>query len=162
MVRRWHEATSLPADQLDPYTGPRPVRGAGGFGDRTQAGLQARQMADRHPDWRLPELAEELGTVARNERRFIGFAEADISRSEQYKGQVVVTTMHKAKGLEWDKSTWSQSTTMTFPSACLKIVSSRSRGTSVTSSIYRQRLAQLEALDANPDLFDYDEGTRPL
>jgi DNA helicase-2/ATP-dependent DNA helicase PcrA len=57
-----------------------------------------------NPDWRLPELTDELAVIAKNERRFIGFGEDDEGfNPESYKGRVVVGTMHKAKGLEWDR-----------------------------------------------------------
>jgi DNA helicase-2/ATP-dependent DNA helicase PcrA len=63
-----------------------------------------RQTGNNHPDWRLPELNSELGAIARNERRFLGFSEEDSGFDpERHKGKVVVTTMHKAKGLEWDR-----------------------------------------------------------
>ena len=62
------------------------------------------QAADDHPEWRLPELTTELGVIARNERRFIGFSADDSGFDpDRYKGKVVVTTMHKSKGLEWDR-----------------------------------------------------------
>ncbi len=52
----------------------------------------------------LPEMTEELAVIAKNERRFLGFSEDDLGFDpENYKGRVVVSTMHKAKGLEWDR-----------------------------------------------------------
>ncbi|HET8669466.1 MAG TPA: 3'-5' exonuclease, partial [Candidatus Saccharimonadales bacterium] len=40
----------------------------------------------------------------KNERRFIGFSADDSGfNPDQHRGKVVVTTMHKAKGLEWDR-----------------------------------------------------------
>ncbi len=63
-----------------------------------------RQAGQDHPAWRLPELSDELGVIARNERRFLGFSDDDLGFDpERYKGKVVVATMHKAKGLEWDR-----------------------------------------------------------
>jgi DNA helicase-2/ATP-dependent DNA helicase PcrA len=63
-----------------------------------------RQASRDHPAWRLPELSEELAVIARNERRFLGFSDDDLGFDpERYKGKVVVATMHKAKGLEWDR-----------------------------------------------------------
>jgi DNA helicase-2/ATP-dependent DNA helicase PcrA len=52
----------------------------------------------------LPELTGELHLIARNERRFLGFSEDDSGFDpSHHPGKVVVTTMHKAKGLEWDR-----------------------------------------------------------
>ena len=66
--------------------------------------LVLRKVADDHPEWRLPELTAELAVIAKNERRFIGFSSDDSGFDpERHRGKVVVTTMHKAKGLEWDR-----------------------------------------------------------
>jgi DNA helicase-2/ATP-dependent DNA helicase PcrA len=62
-----------------------------------------RQFSDDHPDWRLPEFTEELANIARNERRYLGFSREDEAfNPDLYPGRVLVATMHKAKGLEWD------------------------------------------------------------
>src|SRR5258706_11226831 len=66
--------------------------------------LDLLQAADDQADLRMPELTAELGVIARNERRFIGFSSDDSGFDPNaYRGKVVVTTMHKAKGLEWDR-----------------------------------------------------------
>jgi DNA helicase-2/ATP-dependent DNA helicase PcrA len=66
--------------------------------------LVMRQLAGENPHWRLPELTPNLAEIARNERRFIGFSADDSGFDpQQHKGVVVVSTMHKAKGLEWDR-----------------------------------------------------------
>jgi len=104
ILRRWLEAVTLPVDQLvltlalELFTEPADLALA------HKLALVLRKAADDHRDWRLPELTAELGVIARNERRFIGFSSDDSGFDpEQYKGKVVVTTMHKAKGLEWDR-----------------------------------------------------------
>ena len=104
VLRRWLEAVTLPVDQLlltlalELFTEPADLALA------HKLALVLRKAADDHRDWRLPELTAELGVIAKNERRFIGFSSDDSGFDpEQYKGKVVVTTMHKAKGLEWDR-----------------------------------------------------------
>ena len=52
--------------------------------------------------YRLPDLADELDRVANNAQRFIGFGEDDLGFTPRA-GRVTVATMHKAKGLEWDR-----------------------------------------------------------
>jgi DNA helicase-2/ATP-dependent DNA helicase PcrA len=79
--------------------------------------LVLHQAADDHPDWRLPELTAELGVVAKNERRFLGFSADDSGFDpERHRGKVVVSTMHKAKGLEWDRVYLMSVTNYDFPS----------------------------------------------
>ncbi len=103
-VQRWLEAVTLPIDQLiltlaqDIFTRPSELALA------HKLALVLRQAAEDHPDWRLKELKDELVVIAKNERRFIGFSSDDTGFDpENHRGQVVVTTMHKAKGLEWDR-----------------------------------------------------------
>ncbi len=104
VVRRWQSAALLPIDQLvltlaqDLFIEPADLAIA-----HKLAGL-LRQKSDSHPSWQLPELSEELETIAKNKRRFIGFSEDDSGFDpDRYRGRIVITTMHKAKGLEWDR-----------------------------------------------------------
>ena len=104
IVRRWQGTALLPIDQMiltlaqDLFNEPADLALA------HKLALVLRQSSNDHGDWRLPELTAELGVVARNERRFLGFSSDDSGfNPEKYRGKVVVCTMHKAKGLEWDK-----------------------------------------------------------
>ena len=103
-LRRWQGTTVLPIDQMvltlsqDLFTAPHDLALA------HKLALVLRQVSDDHADWRLPELTGELSLIARNERRFLGFSEDDSGFDpSHHAGKVVVTTMHKAKGLEWDR-----------------------------------------------------------
>jgi DNA helicase-2/ATP-dependent DNA helicase PcrA len=103
-VRRWLEAVTLPIDQLVLTLGQDIFTEAADLALAHKLALVLRKAANDHPEWRLPELTAELAVIARNERRFIGFSADDSGFDpEQHKGKVVVTTMHKAKGLEWDR-----------------------------------------------------------
>ncbi|MBN1248738.1 MAG: ATP-dependent helicase [Anaerolineae bacterium] len=164
LVRRWQGTTVLPIDQIiltlaqDFFDDPVDLAIA------HKLALVLRQTADAHPDWRLPELTEELAVVARNERRFLGFADADIGFDpEVYRGQVVVTTMHRAKGLEWDKVYLMSVNDYNFPSAQPQDqYISEPWFVRDQLNLQAEALAQLKALETNPDLFDYDEGTPTL
>lgn len=104
IIQRWQGTTVLPIDQMvltlaqDLFTEPTELALA------HKLALVLRQASADHPDWRLPELTSELGVVAKNERRFLGFSSDDSGFDpERHRGKVVVSTMHKAKGLEWDR-----------------------------------------------------------
>jgi len=116
LVRRWQGAAALPVDQLlltlaqDLFTDPTDLALA------HKLAVELRHRQDLNPDWRLPELTEELAVIARNQRRFLGFEEADIG-FEPPPGVVTVATMHRAKGLEWDRVYLMAVNNYNFPSA---------------------------------------------
>jgi len=104
IARRWQGSALLPIDQIiltlaqDLFTEPTDLAIA------HKLAVTLRRLSESHQEWRLPELTEELAVVARNERRFLGFSQDDTGfEPERHKGKVVVATMHKAKGLEWDR-----------------------------------------------------------
>jgi len=104
VVRRWQGTTLLPIDQMILTLAQDLFTEVADLALAHKLALVLRQAADDHADWRLPELTGELGVIARNERRFIGFSSDDSGFDPgQHKGKVVVTTMHKAKGLEWER-----------------------------------------------------------
>jgi DNA helicase-2/ATP-dependent DNA helicase PcrA len=119
VAANWQQAVLLPIDQLvlalaqDLFpTSPPDLAVA-----HKMAGV-LRQRADAHPGWQLPELSAEISAVARNERRFLGFSPEDTRFDpDNYKGQVVVATIHKAKGLEWDRVYLVSANNYDFPSA---------------------------------------------
>jgi DNA helicase-2/ATP-dependent DNA helicase PcrA len=103
-VRRWLEAVTLQIDQLVLTLAQDIFTEAADLALAHKLALVLRKAADDHTEWRLPELTAELAVIAKNERRFIGFSADDSGfNPEQHRGKVVVTTMHKAKGLEWDR-----------------------------------------------------------
>ena len=160
LVRRWQGATALPIDQLiltlaqDLFEKPADLAIA------HKLASVLRNAAALHPEWRLPRLTEELAEVARNERKFLGLSEDDTGFDpEAYKGTVVITTVHKAKGLEWDKVYMLSVNAYNFPSAM--------PGDTYISerwfvrdhlNLEAETLAQLRALRSDDNLFLYDEG----
>ncbi len=57
-----------------------------------------------NPSFSLRDCAAELDKVYRNRLRINGFSEEELEFDpDQHKGEVVVATIHKAKGLEWDR-----------------------------------------------------------
>jgi DNA helicase-2/ATP-dependent DNA helicase PcrA len=130
-----------------------------------------RQAADDHPDWRLPELTAELAVIAKNERRFIGFSTDDSGFDpEKYRGKVVVTTMHKAKGLEWDRVYLMSVNNYDFPSNMPndRFISEKwfirvsTGSTTGRLNLEAEALAQLTALESNNEYSWYEEGTATM
>ncbi len=104
LVRRWQAAADLPVDQLvltisgDLFTLESDIATA------YSVALYLRRFADLHPEARLPEFVGELDGIARGQRNFSGIGDDDDAFDpDRHKGVVTVTTMHKAKGLEWDR-----------------------------------------------------------
>ncbi len=101
---RWQNATTLPVDQLlltigrDLFTTPQDLALT------HKLALLLEFSARNHPEYQLPQFAQELAEIASNERKFAGFSEDDTGfNPEAHKGKVLVSTFHKAKGLEWDR-----------------------------------------------------------
>lgn len=159
LVRRWQNAAVLPIDQLIL------VLAGDLFDDQVDLALAhslaivLRGYSDRQPDWRLPQFTEELAAIARNQRKFLGMDDAARAfNPDEHRGKVAVTTMHNAKGLEWDRVYLMSVNSYDFPSGL--------PGESYYDEKYYARdnlnlraeaLAQLEA-SADPFTFDYVEG----
>ena len=119
-----------------------------------------RQARDANRDWRLPDFTGELAVIANNERRFIGFSEDDTGFDPQkHRGRVVISTMHKSKGLEWDRVYLMSVNNYDFPSG-------REYDRYISESWFlrdhlnleAEALAQLEILQSTGDYDWYDEG----
>lgn len=160
-VRRWQESAELPIDQLVLTLAQDLFRESADLAIAHKIALVLRRFADNHPESRLPELAQELAKIARNERKFLGFTEEDVGfNPEAHKGKVVVATMHKAKGLEWDKVYLMSVNDYNFPSA-------QPQDSYISEPWYlrdhlnmeAETLAQLSSLHEDAGLFLYDEGS---
>ena len=104
LVVPWQKATVLPIDQLLLTITQDIFDQSTDLALAHKLALVLEGMSRSRPDWRLPEFSEELAAVARNERKFLGFTDEDTGFDpEQHRGKVVVATIHKAKGLEWDR-----------------------------------------------------------
>lgn len=102
-IKLWLQAVMLPIDQL--------VLTISGqlFAESLELAVAHKlahylgQLSDDHPDWSLPALTDELRVLARNERSFFSFQADTGFDPDAHRGKVLVTTIHKAKGLEWDR-----------------------------------------------------------
>lgn len=107
LVGRWVRAAALPIDQLILAIAQDLFGGGQGEGDLSSLAichsiaLSMRSIAQAYPEMRTADFATELAAIAQNRRRLAELAlpNADYLTKP---GVIVVTTMHKAKGLEWD------------------------------------------------------------
>lgn len=103
-VQRWHATMLLPIDQQILALAQDLFREAADLAVAHKLAVVMKRIEEMNPDWGFPELVEELEKVAENERRFIGMDREERSFDpDGHPGVVVVTTVHKAKGLEWDR-----------------------------------------------------------
>jgi DNA helicase-2/ATP-dependent DNA helicase PcrA len=163
-VQRWLNAVTLPIDQLVLTLAQDVFTEAPDLALAHKLALVLRQAADDHPDWRLPELTAELAVIAKNERRFIGFSADDSGFDpERHRGRVVVTTMHKAKGLEWDRVYLMSVNNYDFPSNMPndRFISERWFVRSGLN-LEAEALAQLTALESTSEYDWYEEGAGTL
>ena len=117
VVRRWHQAALLPPDQLILAVAQDLELDPVELATIHKIALLIRNLQDMHPEWSLEDLNSELVDISKNLRRFENLSnDAEGFDPQAYKGQVVVATMHKAKGLEWDKVFLSSANNYDYPS----------------------------------------------
>jgi DNA helicase-2/ATP-dependent DNA helicase PcrA len=160
LVQRWHGTALLPIDQValtlaqDLFTSPTDLA------ITHKLAILLRRAGEEHPDWRLPEMTEEIAVIARNERRFLGFSDDDTGFDpDKYKGKVVVSTIHKAKGLEWDRIYLMSVNNYDFPSgAGYDRYISEKWFLRDGLNLEAEALAQLDAAFSTDEYSFYEEG----
>lgn len=81
------------------------------------ANEQNRILGQQAQPWGLTEFTHRLMEIAKNERKFLGANDDQGFNPEEHRGKVVVTTVHKAKGLEWDSVFLLSVSNYDFPAA---------------------------------------------
>ncbi len=103
-ITKWEKAALLPIDQLLLIISQDLFQEPGDLALVQKLALSLERSGKTHLDWQLPNFASELTNIANNERKFLGFSEDENGfNPELHKGKVIVATLHKAKGLEWDR-----------------------------------------------------------
>jgi DNA helicase-2/ATP-dependent DNA helicase PcrA len=163
-IQRWLRAVTLPIDQLILTLAQELFKDPADLALAHKLALVLRRAADDHANWRLPELTAELGVIAKNERRFIGFSSDDSGFDPNaHRGKVIVTTMHKAKGLEWDRVYMMSVNNYDFPSLQpYDSYISEKRFARDNLNLDAEALAQLRALNARDEYGWYEEGAETL
>ena len=118
VIQRWQGAALLPVDQLlltiaaDLFHEPADLATA------YTIALHVRAFVESDPEHRLAECVRELMEIELNRRTVLGAGEDEEEFDpSRYKGQVVVMTTHRAKGLEWDRVYLMSANNFDFPSA---------------------------------------------
>ena len=113
---KWQEAAQLPIDQLILTISSELFSDPAELSLAHKIATHEKRLSANHPDWGLPSLLEELRSLARNERRFFAGSDDQEFNPEDHKGKIVITTAHKAKGLEWDRVYLMSANNYNFPS----------------------------------------------
>ena len=113
----WQSALLLPIDEMTMTIGADLFKNAADLALTHKIALLLRQAQDYYPDWHLEDFAQELHAISSNRYRLYGFSEDNFGFDpDQHKGHAVVSTMHKAKGLEWDRVYLMSVNNYNFPS----------------------------------------------
>ena len=160
LVCRWQGATVLPVDQLLLTVAQDLFIDPGELALSHKLAVMLRLRSDNNPEWRLAELTAELAEIARNQRRFLGFAEQDTG-FEPEPGVVTISTLHRAKGLEWDRVYLMSVNNYDFPS-CEPEDTFLAEKWFIRGrlNLEAEALAQLRALHNNSSGYLEEEATR--
>ncbi len=102
LAAKWVRASVLPADQLvltvahDVFRRDEDLAVAHGLA------VSLHRYLIANPQAQLGELAEQLDNIANNRQKYMSDSLVEAG-FEPTPGVITVTTMHKAKGLEWDR-----------------------------------------------------------
>jgi DNA helicase-2/ATP-dependent DNA helicase PcrA len=160
-VRRWQRSILLPIDQIILILAQDLLTDPGELAIAHKLSVLLARAQEAHPNWRLNELSGELVVIAKNERRFLGFSDSDSGfEPDKYRGKVVVSTMHKAKGLEWDRVYLMSVNNYDFPSGLQgDLYISEKWFIRDKLNIEAETLAQLDTLVSGDEYHWYQEGT---
>ncbi len=99
---KWVRASALPIDQLMLTIAHDALTQDADVAIAHSLAVSMRRLAALNPRWDLAELAGELVGIAENRQQFLSKSLLETGFVAR-PGIVAVTTLHKAKGLEWDR-----------------------------------------------------------
>ena len=103
-LKRWLDARFLPVDQLILLIGQDLFHTSDDLCCAGQIGILLAQIVRMNPELGLGSMAGEVRKIASNANLYAGLRGSDTQFDpNDYPGKIVVTTYHKAKGLEWDQ-----------------------------------------------------------
>jgi DNA helicase-2/ATP-dependent DNA helicase PcrA len=102
LASKWLRASALPIDQLILTVAQDTLVRENDLAIAHSLAVSLRRYASINPIANLIDFARELDEIASNRQKYLSNALIE-SGFEPTPGLVTVTTMHKAKGLEWDR-----------------------------------------------------------
>ncbi len=159
LLKKWLEARPLRIDQLilliaqDLFNAPDDLSIA------NQLGRIALQMLQIEPELSLQTIADRISDAAKNAKLYPGLNRSEAQFDpDLYRGKVVITTFHKAKGLEWDQVYLTSCNNFDFPAGSGYQPKGYSEGLLSQKFFIRDGLdLQAEALEQLRVLFQSDE-----
>lgn len=115
-LSRWLNARFLPIDQLILLIGQDLFDNSEDLCSAGQIGILLSQTVRMNPELSLGSMAGEVRKIAANASLYAGLRGTDSQFDpNDYPGKIVVTTYHKAKGLEWDQVYLTSCNSYDFP-----------------------------------------------
>jgi DNA helicase II / ATP-dependent DNA helicase PcrA len=114
----WQRTVLLPIDEMMITIGMDLFTEPSDLALTHKIALILKKSIEYYPEWQLPDFCNELDAISKNRYRLFGFSEEDLGFDpDAHKGKILVSTMHKAKGLEWDRVYLMSVNNYNFPSA---------------------------------------------
>ncbi len=117
VIQRWHAAMILPLDQLVLVIAQDLALDNSEIAIIHKLSGFIKSLLENNPQWSEMDVMDELIGISKNNRGFATFSQAEGSLNpDSYPGKVMVATVHKSKGLEWDKVFLSSANNYDYPS----------------------------------------------
>lgn len=102
LAAKWLRASALPIDQLVLTVAQDTLSADNDLAIAHSLAVSLRRYVSVNPTAQLADLAHELDEIAANRQKYLSNALIE-SGFEPIPGVITLTTLHKAKGLEWDR-----------------------------------------------------------